>query len=382
MITSIIITNDAARRLCAGEPWFSERDVVGRVPRIAGVARLLDKRRRFLAQALFSPGSRTCMRVISREDRMVDREFWRERMKRAYARRAKLIEVTDAVRVVHAEADGIPSVVIDKFADVWALQITSAAAEAMKGDFISIIAEEFAPRAIVEKNGASVRKADGLPTEDRVALGDAAPVVVREGDERFEVDVLAGQKTGAYLDYRAFRLAARELARGRCLDAFCYQGWFSCQIAAHADAVVGVDSSAKAVESAARNSSLNNHMNASFVRSDVIDYLKGCGEKFDFLHLDPPSYAKGHGDLAAAKVGYRKLLAAALPLVRKNGVIMVSSCSHAISERILENELSGAIISCGMTADVVYRGIQDSDHPLLRGHPESLYLKAIAARLT
>lgn len=380
MISSLIITNDAARRLAAGELWFAARDVVGRRATLPGIATLLDRRRRFVARAFSSPGSRFLLRVITTSEEAIDREFWRRRIRRAFERRRGLAPTTDAFRVVHAEADGIPGVVIDKYNDVWAIQVSAAGAETVAGDLEEIIVQDFGPAAIVEKNGIAARREEGLPTAQRLAWGTKTSSFVQEGDQRFEVDVLAGQKTGAYLDYRAFRLMAREFARGRCLDAFSYQGWFSCQIAARADAVVAVEASADAMAMARENARSNGHPNIECIRADAFEYLQGCSETFSFIHLDPPPFAKGRAALGAAIAGYRRLLKEAWRLLDSRGVLMVSACSHAITERLLEEVVLGSMVKAGRSGEVVFRGIQDVDHPVLRGFPESLYLKAIAVR--
>lgn len=380
MISSLIITNDAAARCARGERWLSARDVVGRRPTFPGIATILDRRRRFVARAFSSPGSRCFLRVITTSEEAIDRAFWRRRVRRAFERREGLAPTTNAFRVVHAEADGIPGVVIDKYNDVWAIQVSAAGAETVAGDLCEIIVQDFCPAALVEKNDIPVRREEGLPTAQRLAWGTKGRPLVREGDQRFEVDVLAGQKTGAYLDYRAFRLRARAFARGRCLDAFSYQGWFSCQIAARADAVVAVDASADAVAAARENARRNGHPNIECLRADAFEYLRGCSETFSFIHLDPPPFAKGRASLGAAIAGYRRLLKEAWRLLDSRGVLMVSACSHAITERILEEVVLTSMARAGRSGEVVFRGIQDADHPVLRGFPESLYLKAIAVR--
>jgi 23S rRNA (cytosine1962-C5)-methyltransferase len=378
---SIIIDNAAARRLERGAYWLSERDVVGCAPRLPGIARVLDRRRRFLAMAFCSPGSRQFLRVIAWEECPIDRAFWEERVRRADERRRQLAAETDAYRVVYSEADGIPGVVIDRYNDLLAFQITAAGAESIKAELVAILIDAFHPAAIIEKDDLAVRQTEGLPLVERVVYGSKSQTLVREGECRFEVDVLAGQKTGAYLDYRAFRLKAREFAQGDCLDAFCYQGWFACQIAQGVHRVVAIDSSEAALDAARRNAMLNGRTNIEFVRRDAFEHLAAHDQRFDFIHLDPPAMAKERGAMAAAVRGYRKLVGHALAHLNDRGVLMVSSCSHKISERILEEAVLEVITKAGRGGTVLWRGIQDCDHPVVRGLPESLYLKAIAVRV-
>ncbi len=377
----VTLENAAARRLAGGSLWFSERDVIGRTPRIAGIARVIDKRKRFLASAFLSPGSRYFLRVITRDDVPIDRAFWRERILAADERRNRMREITDAYRVVFSESDGIPSVVIDRYNDIFAIQITSSGAETVKDELVEILVELFSPVSIVEKNAIAARTAEGLARTEGMIVGGKSRTIVREADQLFEVDVLAGQKTGAYLDYRGFRIKARELARGDCLDAFCYQGWFSCHIARTARRIVAVDASADALRAAGVNAALGKHRNIEFVRADAFEYLAGCEQRFDFIHIDPPAMAKEHAKLAAAIHGYSKLAAGALRILNDNGILMISSCSHKISERILEETVLSSVAKSGRRAEVLWRGIQDADHPVMRGLPESLYLKALAVRI-
>lgn len=381
MHSSITISNEAVRRCRKGELWLEKKNVVGRKPNIPQIVHLIDKKKNFIAMALLSPASRYYLRIFSLLKKDVTMELWKEKILAAYKKRAPLSKITNAFRVVHAESDGIPGVVIDKYNDVWAMQITCGGAEGIKGQLAEIISGEFSPAAIIEKNKIAIRESEGLPLVEGLLYGEKEKTVISEGGELFEVDVRTGQKTGAYLDYRAFRLKAREFARGLALDAFSYQGWFACQIANSANRVIAVDSSALAIKMAEDNAKRNNHGNIEFIRADVFDFLKNCELKFDFIHLDPPSFAKGGGMLGAAVFGYKKMITDALRLVAADGILMVSSCSHAITEGVIERTVESCAKESGAECEFVYRGIQDTDHPVLRGHPESLYLKALAVRV-
>lgn len=378
MYQSIVVSNRAAKRIGEGLLWLREDDVVGRKAKIAQIVKIIGRKNEVLGMAFLSPSSRYYLRIFSGSEEKVDADFWQGRIARAYDRRKKMLATTDAVRVVHAEADGIPAVVIDKYNDVWSFQVTSACAEALKGIIIDIIKKLFDPKAIVEKDDISARRLEDLPLVEGVVFGSEARTIIKERDQKFSVDVLRGQKTGAYLDYRSIRRKARELARGDCLDAFCYEGWLACRIASNADRVVAIDSSSKAIDAARENVRLNNHGNVECLKADVFEYLKGCDDAFDFIHLDPPSFSKGGGSRAMAIKGYEKLLTLAFQRLKKGGALMVSSCSHAITERILEQTTLKIAEASGFKAEAIWRGIQDSDHPVIAGHPESLYLKALA----
>jgi len=159
------------------------------------------------------------------------------------------------------------------------------------------------------------------------------------------------------------------------LDLFCYEGWLACHAATVAEKVTAVDSSVAAIEMAGRNARLNGHKNIEFVCADAFEFLKGCGEKFDLVHIDPPPFAKGRESLASALKGYEKLCRAAFPLLKDGGILFISSCSHHVTERLLEDAVRRSAPAGSKT---IYRGVQDSDHPVLKGFPESLYLKGVA----
>jgi 23S rRNA (cytosine1962-C5)-methyltransferase len=409
MFASVIISASAAKKLESGYPWVFERDVLSRRFEMAGIVAVQNKRGRFLGQAFYSPKSKIALRFITKSKAALDKEFWRKRVLDAFYRRSPK-KASDAFRGVYAESDGIPSVIIDKYNDIFAMQITSAGAETIKSELIDIIVEEFKPAAVIEKNNVEVRKLEGLQLIEKVVYGKKTTTVIQEGDQKFEVDVLHGQKTGAYLDYRGFRLKARELIRGndlKVLDLFCYQGWLACHIAGSGGRkIVAVDSSESAIIAARRNAELNGikvcHSRESgnplyagdprlrgddncieFICADVFEYLreKGARHLFDFIHLDPPSFAKARVDLQASIKGYRKLIKAAIKLLKSGGVLFASSCSHHISENLLEKIVRDAAAGAYAKCDIIYRGIQDKDHPVLKGFPESLYLKAIAAKV-
>jgi 23S rRNA (cytosine1962-C5)-methyltransferase len=165
------------------------------------------------------------------------------------------------------------------------------------------------------------------------------------------------------------------------LDLFCYQGWFACHAASQIDAVTSVDSSGDAVAAARINAELNNHKNINFVRADAFDFLSESQDKFDLVHLDPPPFAKEKSNLQPAIAGYKKLADAALRHLKDNGILFISSCSHHVTEGILEKTLDESLKKNNRKYNVIFRGIQDRDHPVLKGFPESLYLKAIAVKL-
>ena len=437
MFATVIISAKAAKKISAGHPWVYAGDILSRRFGCAGIVGVVDKSRKFIGQAFYSPKSKIALRFITRSKERIDKDFWVNRVKNAFKRRSPQ-KASDAFRVVHAESDGMPSIVIDKYNDIVSFQITSAGAESVKGDIVSAIKAVLEPASIIEKDNVAAREKEGLPMIEKAVFGEKTATIVCEAGQKFEVDVLHGQKTGAYLDYRAFRLKARELSlrapslsrgeaisrkqlnSGDCfvplrrtrndervaLDLFCYQGWFACHLAGTGICkIVAVDASKDAIEAAKRNAELNGipvcHSRGSkresheipayycgddrgieFVCEDAFEFLTKCNDKFDFIHLDPPPFAKGKEALPAALKGYKKLLTAAFKLLKPEGVLFVSSCSHHVSEGLLEKMIAECAKISNLKFQIIFRGIQDKDHPVLKGFSESLYLKAIAGRIS
>lgn len=372
----VVFDNVAAKETAAGVLWFPKSSVMGRKPNVACIVKITDKRGNFLGYGLCSPNSKIYIRMITKRDREINKEYWRQVIAEAERKRRPLIEITNSYRVVHAEADGIPAVVIDKYDDVYALQTSSEGSELIKSDIVDIIKDEFKPTSIIEKNAVPSRKKEGLKETEGFLFGSKRVASVREGGQRFEVDILSGQKTGGYLDYRPIRLEARNCAKGRVLDLFCYQGWFTCHAANRGDCVIGVDVSREAIKGAEKNALINGHRNIEFICADAFDYVDTLQEKFDFIHMDPPPFAKSRNEVFSARRGYEKLLKKGLKLINPGGIIMISSCSHHITERILEEVVLNS--ASGKEIKIIERISQDIDHPRRKGFPQAFYLHAIA----
>ncbi|MFH1874184.1 MAG: class I SAM-dependent methyltransferase [Pseudomonadota bacterium] len=361
---------------------LTEKSVIGRKQKIPGLAQIYDKGRNYLGWAFVSPDSKHYLRFITNSAQPLDKAFWQARLKEAYQKRKKIAEITNAFRVVYAESDGLPSIIIDKFKDIWVMQISSSGAQTIKNILAEIILQEFKPQSLLEIPSSFEKDILDSSFKPNIVFGSKTCTQIQEADQKFELDVLAGQKTGAYLDYRSFRLKAKELAHGNCLDLFCYQGWLACQIAGNSQKVIAVDSSNLAVQAGIKNAKLNNHQNLEFIKADAFNFLNQCQLKFDFIHIDPPAFAKTQKQVKTAQLGYQKLISGALKCANPGAIIFISSCSHKITERILEETVLGTIQDKGTKAEKIFQGIQDIDHPVLKNYPETLYLKAIAVRLT
>src|SRR6185312_12625837 len=248
--------------------------------------------------------SQIALRFLSQTEEPIDREWWPRRILAAAERRANIASNTNAFRLVYTEGDLLPSIIIDRYDDVLVLQTLSQGSDAIKPLLVGLLVEQFAPRAIIERNDVRVRQHEGLEMIAGTLYGGAPAEfeIVQEG-VRFLVAPLSGQKTGSFLDQRENRVAARAVAQGRALDCFTFNGAFALHLAGVCETVIGIDVSAEAIESARRNAALNNVNNIEFREANVFDALRemeAAGERFDTIVLDPPAFAKNRASAKAA----------------------------------------------------------------------------------
>jgi 23S rRNA (cytosine1962-C5)-methyltransferase len=367
-------------------PWVYADDIASVSGANGDVVRVTFEGR-VLGTAFLGTRSKIALRWIERSEtpREPDPSFWRERMRLAMEERSWLGKLTDAFRMVHDAADGIPGLVADRYGPVVVLQATIAGTERILPVFTEAAADLAGARTVILRNDVAIREREGLPRETKVAAGEAKERVwVHEvgplGRIEYPVEPLTGQKTGAFLDQRENRWEAARRARGRVLDAFSYQGLFALHCARSADAVVAVETSEPAIrlcEDAARR---NGFSNVEVVRRNVFDYLKDAveaGERFNLVVLDPPAFAKSRADLPAAERGYREINRRAMSLLEPGGTLVTCSCSYNLSEVAFLDILREAAADARVDFRVVERRTQASDHPVILNHPESSYLKCV-----
>jgi 23S rRNA (cytosine1962-C5)-methyltransferase len=252
--------------------------------------------------------------------------------------------------VVYSEGDLLPSLIVDRYAGVLALQTLSQGTDALKSMLVEILVEEFEPVAIVERNDARVRELEGLPLISGTIYGNAPEELeTLQHGLRFLVAPSGGQKTGSFLDQRENRIAARNAAlttnRGRALDCFTFNGAFAIHLAGVCDHVTGIDISGEAVTAARRNAELNNLSNVEFREANVFDALRemeAAGERFDTIVLDPPAFAKNRASLKSALRGYKEINLRALKLLNRGGVLVTCTCSYHVSEELFVDVLTQA----------------------------------------
>ncbi|HEX8722875.1 MAG TPA: class I SAM-dependent rRNA methyltransferase [Pyrinomonadaceae bacterium] len=381
----VTVTRRGSERAREGHLWIYRGDVRESGGAEGGsVVRVRDERGRAVGQAFYSDRSEIALRLLTARGEAVDREWWRARLRAAASRRAGLAGEADAFRLVYSEGDLLPSLIVDRYADVLVVQTLSQGAEALKETFVELLVEEFAPRAVVERNDVRVRALEGLPTVSGVLYGeDPGELEVTQHGVRFRVAPLGGQKTGAFLDQRENHLAARAYARGRALDCFTFNGGFALSIAPLCETVVGLDVSAEAVAASRRNAELNGAANVSFSEANVFDALhemEAAGGRFDTIVLDPPAFAKNRASVPAAARGYKEVNLRALKMLAPGGHLVTCTCSYHMTEPLFLEVLAEAARDARRRVQVVERRTQAQDHPVLLGVPETLYLKCVVLR--
>jgi 23S rRNA (cytosine1962-C5)-methyltransferase len=344
-----------------------------------------------LARAAYSPSSQIRARVWSFDPRIpIDAGFFRQRIDRAVAARAAMQDDRHTgCRLVHAESDGLPGVVADRYGEVVVLQLSSAGAERWRDAIVDALAAVPGVSCVFERSDAEVRKLEGLEPTIGVMRGDLpAPVTFREDGLAYRVDVAAGQKTGFYLDQRDNRRAVRALAVGReMLDMFCYSGGFTlAALAGGAARVTSLDSSGPALAEARANLAANPELDgqrAEWLEADAFATLRkfrDAARSFDLIVLDPPKFAPTAAHAERASRAYKDINLWALKLLRPGGLLATFSCSHGIDAELFRKIVAGAALDAGADAAIVGRFGPSADHPVALAFPEGEYLKGLLIR--
>jgi len=371
-------------RVRRGHPWIFRSDVASADSVEPGsVVRVLGARRKTLGFAFFSSRSEIRLRMIERGESL-PADWLRRRLASAIAWRAVVAPGAEAVRLVHGEGDGIPSLVVDRYGSYLVVQTLSQATDRLKPEIVNALVDLLSPRGVVERNDPKVRRLEGLDSRVGVLHGEVPETVeVREGEVVFAADLRGGQKTGLFLDQRENHVMARSYATGRVLDAFSYDGGFALQAAGAARSVLAVDVSADCVKRISGNAKRNGLSNVEALEANVFDLLRELGkdgERFDTVILDPPAFAKSKDAVPAAKRGYKDINLRALRLLKPGGCLITCSCSYHVHEPDFEEILASAAIDAGVSVSVVEKRRQGRDHPVVLGVPETLYLKCVVLR--
>ena len=383
---AVTITQRGADRVSSGHLWIYRADVLDANEADPGaIVRLQDRRRQFWGQALYSSQSQIALRLLTRDERPFDRAFLAERIATAACLRQQVAGGAQAYRLVSAEGDLLPSLIIDRYGPCFVIQTLTQGMDRLKPQIVDILQQTFSPRSILERNDVAVRGLEGLTEQKGTLAGESiSEVEAKENGLQFTFDLMGGQKTGGFLDQRENRLAARQYARGRGLDCFCYTGGFALHLAAQCDSVLGIDSSPEALGLARRNQQLNGLTNLEWKEANCFDFLKAADlerQRYDTIVLDPPAFARQKSNLEAARRGYKELNLRALKMLKPGGFLITCSCSHHVSEADFLEIIAAAALDAHRTVAVVERRTQSRDHPILLTVPETHYLKCLILRV-
>jgi 23S rRNA (cytosine1962-C5)-methyltransferase len=389
---SIALLAGRHRRAEGGHPWiYSNEVVMDAAAKALAPGSLVTLRRADsspLGVAVFNPHTLLAARLLDRDAaRPIGRRFFVRRIGRALKLRERLFG-EPFYRLVHAETDGLPGLVIDRFGPVLAVQSNAAGMARLEPVVLDALGELLSPEAIVLRNDSPARGLEGLPSDTRVARGNlGGPVPVHENGAVFRADLLAGQKTGWFFDQRDNRRFIASLARGaRVLDLYCYTGGFAVQAArAGAAAVLGIDRSEPALALAAEAAELNGvGGTCSFRRGEAFADAAGLAakdERFDIVIADPPAFAKSRKEVPAALRGYRKLARLAASVTAGGGILFIASCSFHVGTAEFAEAVRRGLADAGRAGRILRIAGADADHPIHPALPETAYLKTLTLAL-
>jgi 23S rRNA (cytosine1962-C5)-methyltransferase len=377
------ISRRGTARLQEGHVWVYRSDIlsVDGIPPGA-LVNVTDERGRFLGTAFYSSSSQIAIRMLSTEAVSDLSGLLRGRIQAAITYRERIVENTDAYRVVFSEADFLPGLIVDRYNDLLSLQVLTQAmdAESVRNLVLSELSERLKPAAIIERVDPRVRTLEQLLFRSSGLIrGEKSTTVFSMNGVQFHFDAMEGQKTGAFLDQRENYAAAAKYARGEALDIFCYQGGFALHLAQHCSKVVGVDSSRPALEVAEKNAALN-HREIEWIEGNAFDLLRDyadSGHQYDTIILDPPAFAKSRRTLDTAMRGYKELNLRVLKMLRPGGILVTCSCSYHVSEAEFMEVVAQAARDVHRNLRIVENRTQARDHPMLLSVPETCYLKCL-----
>ena len=383
-MASVVISARGEQRVRSGHPWIYRADVVDVDAAGGDIVQVIGPRRRTIGYALFSDRSQIPIRMLTHGETPADASLLRARLARAIAVREALHIDATAYRLVHGEADLLPSLVVDRYGDHLVIQTLSQGMDRLMPELVQMLSEVLSPAGILARNDPRVRVLEGLEQKVEVVAGtipDAA--VVREGPIEYEVDLRKGQKTGLFLDQRENREAAARYARGRLLDGFSYHGGFALRLAPQCSEVEALDVSADAVAHIEANARRNGVANVRAREANVFDELRHferIGTRFDTIVLDPPAFAKNKASVPNALAGYKEINLRAMRLLEPGGHLITCSCSYNVNEEMFAATIHEASIDSHTPVTLVEKRMQGRDHPVLVGVPETHYLKCFILR--
>ena len=378
---TIYLKKNEEKRLLAGHSWVYANEV----QRIEGkdkngsLATVCAFDGRFIGKGYINHASKILVRIFIRNNETDEGDFYEKRISEAWEQR-KNLGYENCCRVVFGEADNLPALIVDKYADILSIQCLSLGIHQRKKQIVDALVKIFNPKGIFERSDVAVRAKEGLHQEKGVLYGEVPDEgIIEENGLKMSVDVKNGQKTGYFLDQKENRFAIRRYAKnGVVLDCFCNSGGFSLNAAKTAKEVTAVDVSEFALNNVKRNAELNGFTNVKTEQADVFQLLRDKraeGVKYDLVVLDPPAFCKSANEAKDAYRGYKDINVLGMKLVKSGGYLATCSCSHYMPLPMFEKMLSDAAKESGKRARVLEIKAQAPDHPALLNEEETQYLK-------
>ena len=378
---TVYLKKNEEKRLIAGHSWVFANEVskIEGKDKNGSLATVCSFDGRFIGKGYINHASKILVRIFIRNDGTDEGDFYYQRIQEAWEQRKKL-GYENCCRVVFGEADNLPALIVDKYADILVIQCLSLGIHQRKKQIVEALVRLFQPKGIFERSDVAVRTKEGLSLEKGILYGEVADeVIIEENGLKMSVDVKNGQKTGYFLDQKENRFSLRRYAKdGKVLDCFCNSGGFSLNAALTAREVTAVDVSEFALANVRKNADLNGLTNVKTEQADVFELLRErrkTGEKYDLVVLDPPAFCKSAGEVKDAYRGYKDINVLGIKLVKKGGFLATCSCSHYMTLPLFERMLSEAAKESGRRVRVLEMRTQAPDHPALLNEEETQYLK-------
>lgn len=379
---SVYLKKGEEKRILNGHSWVYANEVakIEGKDKNGSLATVFTHDGRFIGKGYINHLSKILVRIFIRDENQVDdKAFYLERLKNADDFR-KNLGYDNCYRMVFAEADDIPALIVDKYDEYLSVQFLSLGIDKMKKLIVECLVDLFAPKGIYERSDVAVRVKEGLTETKGVIYGEVPDrIIITENGLKMAVDVKNGQKTGYFLDQKENRYAARRYCKdGEVLDCFCNSGGFSLNCATVAKSVTAVDVSRTALDSVEENASLNNLTNVRTLQGDVFEVLRNYRKEnkvFDLVILDPPAFCKSASEVKDAYRGYKDINVLGMKLVRSGGFLISASCSHYMTLPLFEKMLAESAKESGRRVRQIEIKTQAPDHPALVNAEETSYLK-------
>ena len=388
-LAKILLKKNEERRIKQGHLWIFSNEIANVEGDISNgeLVHVFDSKNNFIGSGFYNGNSLIAVRIISNEESVDLEKLFRHRLNTAYEFRNRIYPDRKSFRLVFSESDFLPGLIIDKYNDSFVLQVYSAGMEKNIELITRILHEDFSAKNIFAKGEEYFRKIEGLPEENKIYLGKMNEEIISDGKVKYKINFATGHKTGFYFDQCDNREFFGKFCENKSvLDCFCNSGGFGLHAAYNkAKKIVFVDSSSEEIKNAQENFSFNGfNSKTEFIQSDVFDYLEKCNSEkktFDVINLDPPAFAKNKKTLATAIKGYEKLNRFAISLLKDDGLLFTSSCSHHLKEEMFLDAINTAALKTGKKIQLFHFNNASLDHPFLPAMEETVYLKFAAVRV-